>query len=1147
MLKRKTILLLTTVLMALPVFAQERGAPIFQDSFDTNATFAENWVLGKGWAGRINSVEGKVLFPHGGQLSMRRNTPEEFYAEMDVTMDMSHQPDKSKWVSTFCGFRIEGFSFMILPSGKTWMIWKIPGWDRSHGKQVKIDGFELGNSFKITLVRKVENDVATYIFKVNGKNVGDFACAAPMAFPDVNGGLEPLKPLVIFSSNVKMTIDNFSISSVKRSADDSPNLVINSGFEYDNDGFPPYLIRRFTGDIMKIQDYEKDYLEKWSLDTSEKHGGKQSVKITKDEFSTSVFALLGGVGIVEGSAGVFSIWMKADRDNFPVSISYAKGKQVLVSKEWKRYEIVNPKLGKASVYSPVSISFKQDGTLWIDDLQAEFISAPSEEDLKLGKALATPYKPAERDKSLFHKGKKAAVARTPEITVPKLPSGVVPGDDLDAWKSYAVKLDRFYNFEKIAKTKTEAYLACDKDNFYVGYRCFVKDLSKVNIEPLKYDTVNCSRDAVEMLVDPLASEGKFKYYQFFAYPDGSRADKGLGLVGSWDGNWKSTVKLNENNSSIDYMLAIPFSDFANPGMKEQWVLNLHRYDIAAGENTTLIKSQTPSFKSREYWPLVNFPADVVKAYAVGVASGGYTDSSVMLDFVNNTEKKRKVTAEVTDSDSGIKKMKITLNPGANSVSFPMMVKEPKVTVKLTENSVPLSSQMVALKKRNPISMLERLNYYMNEAEAPFRITTALPETEKMTAVLTCGKVSVKCPASPKFKLALPLKEIADGTHNVVLKLEKEGKTVAQTSAKLVKRPYKKGATQINRFSRSLIHDGKNVFFFGLLEIPHSRYTKEYADAKCAFFVKNGFKTILLLSGNKTRPAGQFVFDAAMQNDILVHFWPKYMQMTDEEIDSFIQEFDYPNIVAHMILDEPEISSLTSAAAKEFMLKMKKKIPYQPCNINYTVLGVPARYADLETDILGLDDYLSNSDARTVESVVGNADILWKAGEAEGKPCWFFLVDGNSTHHPRGEINFGEQVAQCYGVVAAGATGLEFYNGMISTLPNWRAFVRTNRELQSLTDVICSEDECEEVACDAINTPDAKLRHRTKKLNGEVYVISVNTGTEQMDKVTFTLPVDLKYGGNIEVLFEDRKLTQKDGKFTDDFAGHTRHVYKIKIK
>ena len=1132
---RRASVLLLAALVSLTIYSQERGTPIFQDSFDTNATFAENWVVGKGWAGRINSAEGKVLFPQGGQLSMRRDTPEDFYAEMDVTVNGRLPGAKS----LFCGFAIEGFLFTITPDGNFWLASSPQGRNATSIRN-KIEDFQFGKPVRLALMRKVGNGISQYICRINGKEVTVVRFSPPVM---KEGKYDQLG---IFSAGLDMTVDNFGLFALK-SGDESPNLVINSGFEYEKDGFPPYLIRRFTGDIIKIRDYEKDYLAKWSLDTTEKHGGRQSMRITKDEFSSAVAALFGGVGIVEGCAGVFSIWMKADRDNFPVTISYAKDKQVLVSSEWTRYEVVNPRLPKPGVYSPASLSFKQDGTLWIDDLQAEFITAPGEEELKSGKTFASPYKPSELDKTRFETEQKGVVVRAPEITLSKLPPGVVPGEELDAWKSHAVKLDRFYDFEKTPKSKTEAYLACDNENIYVGCRCFVNDLSKVSTEPLKHDTMIFSRDAVEMLIDPLASEGKFQYYQFMAYPGGSRADKGLGMDASWDGNWKSKVKLNGKTSSIDYLLIMPFSDFSNPEMKEQWVMNLHRYDAATGEATTLIKCLKPSFVSREYWPLVNFPADVVKAYAVGVGAGGYSDSSVILDFVNNTGKERKVMAEVTNSERDSQKLEMTLKPGRNSVSFPLTVKEPKVTVKLTENSTPLSSQIVTLEKRNPVSVLGRLNYYMNESEAPFRVTTTLPEVEKMTAVLTCGKLSVKCPAAPKFTLALPLKEIADGTHSVVLKLVKDGNTVAQTSTELVKRPYKEGVTQINRFSRSLIHDGKNVLMFGPLQELNTGVTKEYADAKNAFLVKNGFKTILILSTSKTRQAGKFFFDAAMRNGMLVHFWPKYEAMTDEELNSFVQEFDYPNIVAHMILDEPEISSLPSAAAKELMLKMRKKLPYQPCNINYTVLGVPARYADLETDILGLDDYLSNSEGRTVESVVRNADILWKAGEAEGKPCWFFLVDGNSTHHPRGEISFGEQVAQCYGSIAAGCTGLEFYNGNISTLPNWRAFVRTNRELQSLTDVICSDEECEEVACDATNTLEAKLRHRTKRLKDEIYVISVNTGTEKMDKVGFTLPTGLKYDGDAEVMFEERKLTMKDGKFTDEFPGHSRHVYKIRIR
>ena len=120
----------------------------------------------------------------------------------------------------------------------------------------------------------------------------------------------------------------------------------------------------------------------------------------------------------------------------------------------------------------------------------------------------------------------------------------------------------------------------------------------------------------------------------------------------------------------------------------------------------------------------------------------------------------------------------------------------------------------------------------------------------------------------------------------------------------------------------------------------------------------------------------------------------------------------------------------------------------------------------------------------------------------------------------------------------------------------------NQEILSLTDVICSEEDIGESSCSAVDTADAKLRHRTKKYQGYVYVISVNTGKNPMDRVTFTLPAEYQYAkahpgfmeklfgssdADAEVLFENRKVDVKDGKFTDEFLGHSRHVYKVKIK
>ena len=102
----------------------------------------------------------------------------------------------------------------------------------------------------------------------------------------------------------------------------------------------------------------------------------------------------------------------------------------------------------------------------------------------------------------------------------------------------------------------------------------------------------------------------------------------------------------------------------------------------------------------------------------------------------------------------------------------------------------------------------------------------------------------------------------------------------------------------------------------------------------------------------------------------------------------------------------------------------------------------------------------------------------------------------------------------------------------------------NREILSLTDVICSEEETAEVRCDG----DAKLlRHRTKRHDGALYVVSCNLDAGDAGKVSFVLPAGTRCTDTAEVLFENRTVAVRDGVFTDTFEGYARHVYRIGIR
>jgi hypothetical protein len=283
-------------------------------------------------------------------------------------------------------------------------------------------------------------------------------------------------------------------------------------------------------------------------------------------------------------------------------------------------------------------------------------------------------------------------------------------------------------------------------------------------------------------------------------------------------------------------------------------------------------------------------------------------------------------------------------------------------------------------------------------------------------------------------------------------------------------------------------------------------------------------------------------DKALENDMKIMLWTQYFKTPDEKLQKMLKKFNYPNILSQMVMDEPELGT-PSDEALAFLRKMRKLFPYQPTHMNNTVMGIPNRYANLETDILMLDDYLTNRERRTVASVVDAVDIMKEAGAAEGKPCFYFLVADNSPLHGR-EPSYKEQIAQTYGCIGAGCTGLSYFYGFPKTQGNWKAYVQLNREILSLNDIILSEEEYTESKCD---TDVKKLRFITRKHNGFAYIISCNIDRNALGKVAFELPADYRYHGKVEVLFENRQIKQRKGRFVDDFAGHSRHVYKIKIK
>ena len=84
----------------------QAGAPVFFDDFESNLTFAENWT-----ARSSVSQDGRLSAVPGDKLELRRELPQEFYIECDLTLqgDMG-KPQGYPWRDDSLNESVHGLS-----------------------------------------------------------------------------------------------------------------------------------------------------------------------------------------------------------------------------------------------------------------------------------------------------------------------------------------------------------------------------------------------------------------------------------------------------------------------------------------------------------------------------------------------------------------------------------------------------------------------------------------------------------------------------------------------------------------------------------------------------------------------------------------------------------------------------------------------------------------------------------------------------------------------------------------------------------------------------------------------------------------------------------------------------------------------------
>jgi Carbohydrate family 9 binding domain-like len=1118
--KRFSYLVLMLLTMAmLPVQGGNPGIPIFSDDFNTVGLFAENWKAAKG----LRPEEGKLYISHGKWIRLRREVKGDFAIAVDIAVV---KPKEKKF--GFCGVDIDGIKFLIRQGdGKAWVVYRLPGEKRSRGFIHKIDRFEFGKFNKVFISRQQLSTAVKYVYKVNDQQIASFVVSNM-----------PQKNIISISPyRADCIIDNFQLFALQDKVT-SPNLVVNSSFEYLQEGTPTYY-DNYTRRNFNFKGPLEVFHKTWEVDSKVKHSGKYALKMEFTHLTRKNGFLTFDTGISTGSPFVYSVYLKASKPDFPVILEIWEmrtkwhRKKVKLSTEWKRYEF--PLLKPSRSVVRCGLRFEQPGIVWADDVQIEF-----------GEKV-TKYQASSLDADKFSR-KKEVITRPANIKLNKFAKApVIDGDIEELWFKNGTKIDKFLFKEKKSKDKTVAWLGCDDQNLYVAVRSFVKDVSKIKAKKYPRDTGRLfGEDCIEIFLDPGMT--RKVYYQLGINAAGSKADVGPGRNIGWNAKWPSAVKINKKTKSIDYEVKIPLSIIAQGNMTNKWGFNLGRNSTASVEASSLIKFPQVNFHKPEYYPALVWSEAVVGNFALEAEDFILMQDSVGGNIINNTGKSFKAEIQLFDADGNklLGKVSKHLKKGTNAIQMPFAAtvkdKAVKATVKILRNGMVQYLSPLRITVSRPIDLYTRYNYYMNEPDAVIVGTLQLPQADKLKGILTVGKVRKTVKLSKNFTIKVPLQSLSNGKHTVKLEIFNGSKKILQGQTTLVKKPFVKGATQVDHQRRCLVVDGKPFLVIAPLASVHSSLNKKPQMVRdmVALYKSYGFKCLMIVANPKAGPAIKEFMKAANAAGIKVICWVSTWRYRDKVTPAEVTEkFANPAIIAWLAIDEPELYA-KSQEVKEFLTNFRKYTPYQPTFMNNTVMGIPARFADMNTDIIMLDDYLTNRENREVAELVEQADIMWKVGAEGRKPCFYFLV-GNNMHNHRREPTFGEQMAQTYGSIVANCSGITYFLGLPYYPGNWKAVKQLNKELMSLQDIIFSLEKTSPAMIS-----DSAVRFLTRKVGNKLYIIAVNLVKREAN-VIITLPAEFKYNATASVKFENRTLSVKNGKIADNFKGLERHVYCIELK
>ena len=459
---------------------------------------------------------------------------------------------------------------------------------------------------------------------------------------------------------------------------------------------------------------------------------------------------------------------------------------------------------------------------------------------------------------------------------------------------------------------------------------------------------------------------------------------------------------------------------------------------------------------------------------------------------------------------------------------------------------------VLLSGENNMKIISRYDYYTNEKEGT--ILVVIPSQNNFIDIIYKDNVLIDSveiiPGKLNF-ISFPIENFSIGKNEITCKLRNK-EEIQEIRQYITILTGKTNEVKIDRATGGLIVDGLPFFPFGFycyspvqetlmeeevvkgfnmispyqqIEKKSFKERKKYMDRCAALGMKVNYNLCSVAGGGGAGSDRQEKSDDELEKLLI------------EEVNSFK---NHPALLSWYISDEPVLQGMSIEKLRKVYDTIKQLDPYHPVSIVFMKPQKSREYTEA-LDIIMADPYpIPEHNILDVGNTTGN---LTKEFFLE-KSVWIVPQAFGGGEHWKREPTKQELRMISYHAVINQAVGVQYFvrhgmNSFPKSTTAWAECGAIALEVAELTPYLLSGEEGL-----IIHSSDPDIKVRSFRKGDRIIILAVNTANEPKE-MTISLE-DAKYSGKAELIFENRSIRIKEGKFTEFIDAYGTRCYKLLV-